>query len=461
MRMFAFPSSVISSDHNRLSQLGERVDYDNGRGEFVFVSKPEKMDFFIPRDGCFDSEFEIYKNDKTNTYYIAKKNASYGDWQELGSAAEVSGVATHANCLIYKKPREPRKERRVWIKDIISGYEYSIGSAYWVAEYGFGNVLLLSGDGMFHAIDIRSGEVLWRARLAMPNDRVFFRQHGYLVCVAKPVGEPQELYVVDISTGKMLLQSDLDAPLAPIPSLLEDGHSLYVRTRKSIYVLDLETLGLRSFLIEAGEFGGSGAFVHADRIYLSGGASADESAWIMAYDLSTGEKIAAHEFSQYRNSGNPFKLGEYIGIDFNNRTEIPGWYFKRFLIFQPSQFATLNQSVVIEPIIVELHKELDNRGESQYRVIVPPCDRFETFIWQLEIGAHSCGQAHGVHLNSETKPYDDDFAGQIILDCRNRTLDDVQKSRIAKMITYVTEQLTIFNYVDAIKQNPIRISCEF
>lgn len=458
MYMFALPGSVSSTALDRLIQHGEYIALQED--ELIFTKQSEMSEFHRLGSDCFQGDFDVYQGQNTNDYYLAEKNAPFDRWQALANLGDISSVATHANCLIYSASVGTSYEQRTWIKDIRTGHEFVLDPELWEPVCGFFGVVLVTGQNALSAIDISSGKVLWKVPHAMPDDRKFFSKYGYFAGVTNPQAGARELYLVDMSSGKILVQTALDSQLGPFSTLLDAGNSLYVRTRKSIYILNFDVLILTSFPIEEGELCG-GFFAYAGKVYLTGNPSKGQSAWLAAYDIASGQKVALYEFSEYKNCASPFRLGEYIAMDIRNDAERIGWCFKRFLVFKPSQFATLTQNVEMEPIIVELHKELDDRGESRYRVIVPPCERFETFIWQLEIGAHSCGQVHSIHLNSESKPYDEDFAGQIILDCRNRTLDDAQKNRVANMVAYVEDQLTIFNYVDAIKQKPIRISCEF
>ena len=90
--------------------------------------------------------------------------------------------------------------------------------------------------GYLSAIDLASGELLWRSDPLVANANNFLYEDGYIISGYGFTDEPDFLFVVDAKTGETVTKTKLRKG----PSfILKKGTQVFVRTYDTDYVFDL------------------------------------------------------------------------------------------------------------------------------------------------------------------------------------------------------------------------------
>lgn len=91
-------------------------------------------------------------------------------------------------------------------------------------------------NGYITAIDLSDRSILWRTKALVTNSQNFLILDGVIICGYGFTSEPDYLYQVDLSTGKVLDKTLLKSA----PSyIIKKGNSLYVRTYNTDYKFDI------------------------------------------------------------------------------------------------------------------------------------------------------------------------------------------------------------------------------
>lgn len=461
MKFYVVPESVCAS-LDRAIQRREFYEFDNKDERFISTGEFWNNDVYKIGFDAFDSSYKLYKNEKTNELHLAKGNDPVEDWTLFGHAVDYATIKVHADRLIYSLRKEKTTERRTRIKDVESDNEIILDRDYGSAICGVGSIVLMNSIKAkeYVAIDLNAGKVVWSAsRFPPPDWGLFIKPYGMFARVYINASKESWFLLTQIETGHVVLEFQLGAQAIPDPLLFKDD-LLYVHTMESVVIVSMDSLNVRTVPIKReGRYRSKS--IQGERLYLAGDPlSKDNVARLATYDLGTGNKLSEYVFPEYINYSAPAPLGDYLVMEFINRDEMPHWTYRRLLILKPEELDVQTSPIEKQPILVQFQRELIDDDESRYRVVMPPCDHFETFLWQMELGAHSCATINAINLNDEDKPFDEDFAGLIIMDCRNRKLDKPQKDRLRAAAKAVAETLDQV-YVDAIKQKRIKIKCEF
>ncbi|PAV24649.1 hypothetical protein CF392_15135 [Tamilnaduibacter salinus] len=202
-----------------------------------------------------------------------------------------------------------------------------------------------------------------------------------------------------------------------------------------------------------------------DGILLIGRNEQGKSEELILCDRDTGARLGAYrppECYSWASSSRLLPLSHgYYCCALRNGRENEGWQYWRYFIFKPEELLQQEVKEEIEPLLVSFQAEKDDNGDNRYRVTMPDCDDPVTYIWQMQIGAQSCGAVHAFSGMQEDKPFDPDFAGEIILDCRNMHFDLDNQSLMAKVVESIEEDAERMEVLDPIDHEPIRVRCEF
>lgn len=463
MKFYVIPESVRASS-GRPIQRKEFYRFDACTR--YFVSTNEFWDDEVYNIGFTDYEgsYKLYKNEKTNELYLAKGDEPVDRWKPMGRFVVYANIQAHCDHLIYSLRKEKRSECRTRIKNIETDHETILDADYGAALCGVGSVVVMIGGDpeQFTGIDVKSGKVVWWSvppRIPLQDRYLFVKPYGMFARVYIDASKESWFSLTEIETGRVMLELPLGAPAIWTAPMFQDNR-LYVHTKESVVIVSMDSMDVRTVPIKREALYRSMS-IRGERLYLAGSPqSEDNVARLTTYDLATGNKLSEYIFPEYINYSAPAPMGDYLVAQFTNRDEMPHWTYNRLLVFKPEELDTQASPIEKEPIQVQFQRELIDGDESRYRIVMPTCDHFETFLWQMELGAHSCATVNAINLNVESKPFDEDFAGQIIMDCRNMKLDKAQKDRLRAAAKDVEETLDQ-EYVDAIKQKRIKIKFEF
>ncbi len=103
---------------------------------------------------------------------------------------------------------------------------------------GHGTYAKSSGGltGYLSALDLQSGDLLWRSDAVVCNARNFLYEDGYIIAGYGFTAEPDFMYVVDAKTGKTVQK--LRVKSGP-DFILRKGSQIFVRTYDTNYVFDV------------------------------------------------------------------------------------------------------------------------------------------------------------------------------------------------------------------------------
>lgn len=103
---------------------------------------------------------------------------------------------------------------------------------------GHGTYAKSSGGltGYLSALDLQSGDLLWRSDAVVCNARNFLYEDGYIIAGYGFTAEPDFMYVIDAKTGKTVQK--LRVKSGP-DFILRKGSQIFVRTYDTNYVFDV------------------------------------------------------------------------------------------------------------------------------------------------------------------------------------------------------------------------------
>ena len=103
---------------------------------------------------------------------------------------------------------------------------------------GHGTYAKSSGGltGYLSALDVKSGDLLWRSDAVVCNARNFLYEDGYIIAGYGFTAEPDFMYVVDAKNGKTVQKLRIKS--GP-DFILRKGSQLFVRTYDTNYVFDV------------------------------------------------------------------------------------------------------------------------------------------------------------------------------------------------------------------------------
>jgi hypothetical protein len=271
-----------------------------------------------------------------------------------------------------------------------------------------------------------------------------------------------DLEIVDANTGEILQSTSIQ--FGPVCAQTEKF--LYFLSDGCVGELNLETLAVRK--IETGLRCAKDFQILNDHILFQvpDEGNCEGGGCLYLQDIQSGEIVGRWAWPStydWARASHVEPIGEgYYGILLRNGEENKGWSYWRYFVFKPEELLETEPEVECEPLMVSFSRETDDNGDNRYRVSMPDdCEDLVTYIWQMEVGAHSCADIQGFSGLVEDKPFDEDFAGEIILDCRNIPFDGDKESLGAALVESGRSFCSQYKILDAIDHEPIRFRCEF
>ena len=354
-----------------------------------------------------------------------------------------------------------------------------------VINWRTGHYLKLQGN---HTAEAYSGAVLFTRDFAREDDSEYmvalnlsnleelWREEGFFgkPCAIpvkewlvrgraqKPYEPKSKLEIVDIHSGKVIKAT----PIQFGPVCAKTEKFLYFLSDGYVGELNLESLSVRK--IETGLRCAKDFQILDDHILFQvpDDGNCEGGGCLYLQDIRSGEIVGRWAWPStydWARASHVEPVGEgYYGILLRNGDENKSWSYWRYFVFKPEELLEAEPEVEYEPLMVSFVQETDEHGYNRYRVSMPDdCEDLVTYFWQMEVGAHSCADIHGFSGLVEDKPFDEDFAGEIILDCRNIPFERDKESLGAALVESGRSFCNQYKILDAVDHEPIRFRCEF
>lgn len=344
------------------------------------------------------------------------------------------------------------------ITELTEDYGYTLGS--------YNGGVLLNGKN-WEVGDItylgEEGQPLWAAAFSNVREVKLFAEQSLLVCsVWHP--HPQvygryttcSLLLVDARTGKSVDTIDMGERLASDKhQVVLEGETLYFRSRQALYTYNLNTRKTKRLSVP--EVINSQSFLVAEgkAYYVD---NEEEGARLYVVAVEDGQVLGSRLFKGLKLNINGQKLARIEGgfaLLLANITEPQGWLYTRVFTWQDGEMEDPNATVHEEPLKVEIIREMEGR-DSRYRIRMKEPGPFEEVLRHISIGLESAAHQAAINDSDDTKPYDEDFAGELIADLSNQTLNEEDKRLFEERLKRMN-RIELEGYKDAVDQENVKV----